>query len=630
MSNIVDTLKENVAKAVKELYGADFEANKVNISSTRKGVEGDYTVLVFPFSKAARKKPEVIGEEIGNYLVAHLDSVAKFEISKGFLNLFVSDNIWSSILDNIYKHPNFGTQPANGEKVMVEYSSPNTNKPLHLGHIRNILLGWSTAKTLVAAGYDVNKVQIVNDRGVHICKSMWAWENFGNGATPESTGLKGDHLIGKYYVLFNQKFEKEYTDWQDSAVAQEKYQFWLASEGGQRVVKEKDSSDLSKHFFKSIYKNKYFNAESIIGGEVKAMLRKWEDKDPKIYQLWETMNGWVYAGFNETYKNLGVHFDKNYYESNTYLLGKDIIERGLEKGTFYKKEDGSTWADLRNVNLDEKIVLRSDGTSVYMTQDMGTAQVRYQDFGAKKMIYVVGNEQDYHFQVLFEILKKLEEPYAEGLHHLSYGMVELPSGKMKSREGRVVDADDLMEEVQAIAKKVAEESGGLSGLPEETITNIHRQIGLGALKFFMLKVSPTKGMVFNPEDSVDMQGQTGPFIQYATMRTKALKRRAKDTIDITLSGNYTDVQEIEQELLLTLQKYPNIVVKAAEAYNPAEVANYIYSVAKLYNRFYYQCPILKEEVSVEAKAFRYKLSGIAGHVLESGLDLLGIEAPEFM
>ena len=630
MSSIVDTLKEHVAKAVKDLYSADFDANKVNISPTRKDVEGDYTVLVFPFSRIARKKPEAIGEDIGNYLVENVDSVAAFNIIKGFLNLTVSDNLWATMLDNLSSQENYGYHPKNGEKVMVEYSSPNTNKPLHLGHIRNILLGWSSSKIFEAAGYEVVKVQIINDRGVHICKSMWAWEHFGNGETPESTNIKGDHLIGKYYVLFNQKLEEEYTNWQSTEAGQTKYQTWLSSDAGQKTVKEQATDELSAYFFKSIFKNKYFNEVSEIGKDVKEMLLKWEDNDPEVRGLWQKMNGWVYAGFNETYKNLGVYFDKEYYESNTYLLGKDSIEAGLEAGIFYKKEDGSTWIDLTDAKLDEKIVLRSDGTSVYMTQDLGTAQKRYEDFGVSKMTYVVGNEQDYHFKVLFEILKRLGEPYADGLHHLSYGMVELPTGKMKSREGKVVDADDLMEEVQAISKTVAKESGGLDGLDEEMIANIHRQIGLGALKFFMLKVNPRKGMVFNPADSVDMQGQTGPFIQYATMRTKALKRRAKDSIDASLSGNYTDVQEIEQELLLAIQQFPDVIQKAAEAYNPSEIANYTYNIAKLYNRFYYKCPILKAELGAEVKAFRYKLSSLAGHVMETGLDLLGIEAPEFM
>ncbi len=629
MSNITDTLKENVAKAVKSLYGADFEAKKVNISPTRKEIEGDYTILVFPFAKIARKRPEAIGEEIGQYLVENMDAVAKFNIIKGFLNLSVSDNLWASMLNNMLGQADFGTHPKNGEKVMVEYSSPNTNKPLHLGHVRNILLGWSCAKILDAAGYDVTRVQIINDRGVHICKSMLTWELYGNGETPESSGMKGDHMIGKYYVLFDKKFQEEYKVWQKSKAALARYKTWINSEAGQKAVKEQGTNELEAHFYKSVYKNKYFNDESEIGQKVNEMLIKWENNDPEIRALWQKMNGWVYAGFNETYKNLGVSFDDIYYESNTYLLGKDTIEAGLEKGLFFKKEDNSVWIDLTDAKLDEKLVLRSNGTSVYMTQDMGTAQQRYKDHGVSKMIYVVGNEQEYHFKVLFEILKRLEEPYAAGLHHLSYGMVELPDGKMKSREGKVVDADDLMVEVQAAVKAVSEESGGLVGLPEETITDIHRQIGLGALKFFILKINPRRGMIFNPAESVEIQGQTGPFIQYATMRTKAVERKAKD-IDLSFSDNYTDVQDIEQELLLMLQKFPKIIAKAANTYSPAEVANYSYEVAKIFNRFYNLCPILKADNPLEVKAFRLKLCQLTGKVLVKGLDLLGMESPDYM
>ena len=626
--SITDTLKEQVAAAVKELYGADFEAKKVNVSPTRKGVKGDYTVNVFPFARVARKKPEAIADDIGNYLKENMSQIADFEAVKGFLNLEVSNNLWATMLDGFMQHKQFGIAPKNGEKVMVEYSSPNTNKPLHLGHIRNNLLGWSTAKILEAAGYDVVKVQVINDRGVHICKSMWAWENFGNGETPENTGTKGDHLIGKYYVMFNNKLQEEFAVWKNTEEAKAKFLEWLSSEGGQKSSEDLDSDDLKPHFFKS-YKNKYFNNNSPIGAAVKEMLQKWEAKDPQVYQLWETMNSWVYAGFNETYKNLGVSFDQNYYESETYLLGKDTIELGLEKGLFYKIEDGSTWIDLTDVKLDKKIVLRSDGTSVYMTQDLGTAQKRYEDYGVSKMIYVVGDEQDYHFNVLFEILKRLEEPYADGLYHLSYGMVELPTGKMKSREGKVVDADDLMEEVQAIAKSVAEESGGLAGMDETIVEQIHKQIGLGALKYFMLKVNPKKGMVFNPEESVDFHGQTGPFIQYACMRTRALARKAGE-YDTTLANTYTDVTTQEQELMLAIQQFPKTIQKAAEQYKPSEIANYIYNVAKLFNRFYKECPILRSDTAPNAKSFRMNLSQVTGQVLETGLDLLGIEAPEYM
>lgn len=630
MSNITDTLKLGVAKAVKALYHADFDANKVNISPTRKEIAGDYTILVFPFSKIARKKPEMIGEEIGKYLVENIESVADFNVIKGFLNIVVSNNLWATMLNNMLQQSNYGIQPKNGEKVMVEYSSPNTNKPLHLGHVRNNLLGWSCSKILDAAGYEVVKVQIINDRGVHICKSMWAWKQFGNGETPNSSGTKGDHLIGKYYVLFNKKFVAEYEEWLKTDAANSKYQAWLNSEGGQRAVKDNDPTKYDKRkLFKSNYKNKYFSENSPIGAAVNEMLVKWEEGDQDVRELWAMMNGWVYDGFNETYKNLGVSFDKVYYESNTYLLGKGTVEEGLAKSLFYKKKDASVWIDLTEAGLDEKLLLRSNGTSVYMTQDIGTAQQRYKDFGVNKMIYVVGNEQEYHFKVLFEILKRMGEPYAKGLYHLSYGMVELPTGKMKSREGTVVDADDLMREVQKMSKQIAEESGGLAGLPDDVISDIHRQIGLGALKFFILKVNPRKGMVFNPAESVEMQGQTGPFIQYATMRTKALQRKAAD-LNMDAANDYTDVQDIEQELLLILQRFPDVVIKAADTYNPAEVANYCYEVAKTFNRFYNLCPILKPDNSDATKAFRLKVSQLTGHVLATGLDLLGIEAPDYM
>lgn len=629
MSSIVNTLKEQVSAAVQALYGASFPADKVNVSPTRKDVEGDYTVLIFPFAKVGRKAPEAIAQDIGDYLMTHLDAVAGYNVVKGFLNIVVSNNMWGDSLQQMLDQPRFGFSARKGEKVMVEYSSPNTNKPLHLGHVRNILLGWSTAQILDAAGYDVVKVQVVNDRGVHICKSMLAWERFGNGETPQSAGLKGDHLIGKYYVLFEQKFQIEYKEWQQSEAGQAAFTSWQNSEKGQKAIAE-GLADPATHFFKKVYKNTYFNTHSSLGRDVKAMLQQWENNDPTVRALWQKMNGWVYEGFQATYDQLGVSFDKVYYESDTYLYGKDAIAQGLESGLFFQKEDGSTWCDLTDAHLDEKIVLRSDGTSVYITQDIGTAQQRYQDFEVSKMIYVVGNEQDYHFQVLFEILKRLGEPYADGLYHLSYGMVELPEGKMKSREGTVVDADDLMAEVAAQAKIVAEEGGGLAGLDEATVTPIFHQIGMGALKFFILKVNPRKGMVFNPAESVELQGQTGPFIQYATMRTKALKRRAEGKLDLSAASNYTAVEDIEQELILALQQFPAVIQKAADTYNPSEVANYIYSIAKLYNRFYYQCPVLKSDTPAEAQAFRYQLSSLAGHVMETGLQLLGIEAPAYM
>lgn len=629
MKKITDLIKESVADAVQTLYGQAVSVEKVNLSPTRKGVEGDYTIIVFPYSRIARKKPVAIGEDIGQYLVENVPHIEAFNVIKGFLNLTISASFWTSFLTSILGQEDYGYHPKNGEKVMVEFSSPNTNKPLHLGHIRNNLLGWSVSKILAAAGHEVVKVQIINDRGVHICKSMVAWQKFGNGETPESSGMKGDFFVGKYYVLFDKILRAEYADWQKTEPAQAKYQDWLASVGGQKAQKEKKTADLAAYFFKSVYKNKYFNEHSLIGAEVKAMLVKWEANDPEIRRLWETMNGWVYSGFETTYKNLGVSFDKYYYESNTYLLGKDIIEKGLSKEVFYKEKDGSVWADLTDVKLDKKIVLRSDGTSVYMTQDLGTAQLRYSDFGTKKMVYVVGDEQEYHFQVLFEILKRVDEPYAGGLYHLSYGMVDLPTGKMKSREGKVVDADDLMKEVIEEAQKQSAERGTIADLSSAEQGGIIRKIGLGALKFFIIKVNPKKRMVFNPAESVDMQGQTGPYVQNAYVRTQSVMRKAGN-YDTTLANNYTNVQPAEKELLLLLQQFPSTIKHAAATYNPADIANYAYELAKTYHKFWHDVPMLRSTVPPTAKAFRLNLSKMVGITLKNALDLLGIEVMDFM
>ena len=504
MINIVQHLEMGVLEGVQQLYDASVDSKQVNISGTRKEFDGDYTVVVFPFTRAARKKPEVIGQELGEYLVANSEHITDFNVIKGFLNLSISDTYWKGFLEGMYENADYGKHAPTGKKAMVEFSSPNTNKPLHLGHIRNILLGWSTAKILEAAGNEVYKVQIINDRGIAICKSMLAWQKFGDGATPESLGKKSDHFVGHFYVLFEQKFKAEYADWQ-------------ASDKGKAVFKElkKDGQDEAA-FFKG-YKNKYFNEYSALGKEARDMLLEWEAKEESVIALWKKMNGWVYAGFEETYDKLGVNFDKLYYESNTYLLGKDIVEQGLQNKAFYQKDDGSVWADLEDAKLDHKIVLRSDGTSVYMTQDLGTAQLRYKDFGVEKMIYVVADEQNYHFQVLFEILKRLGEPYADGLHHLSYGMVDLPSGKMKSREGTVVDADDLVAEVIKEAKNGTAERGDIDAFSATEQAEIIRKIGMAALKYFIVKVNPKRRMIFDPKESVDMQGDTGPYIQYLSL-----------------------------------------------------------------------------------------------------------------
>lgn len=647
--NITDTIQSGVVQAVKSLYDANFTADSVNLSPTRKEFEGDYTVVVFPYTKIARKKPEQIGEELGQYLKDQVAEIADFNVIKGFLNLEVSDSFWTAFLDDIYAKEDFGRQPANGQKVMVEFSSPNTNKPLHLGHIRNILLGWSTSQILDAAGYEVVKVQVVNDRGIAICKSMLAWQRFGEGATPASTGQKPDHFVGHYYVKFEQAFKEEYKAWQDSEAGQQAFASWKADEKAvkkaEKALEEKtrkakgkaeregkafDPSEytLEKHFFGSIYKNTYFNEHSELGQAAKAMLLKWEAGDEEVIALWKQMNGWVYEGFDETYERLGVEFDKLYYESDTYLLGKDTIKAGLQDGVFYEKEDGSVWIDLTGAKLDHKLVLRSDGTSVYITQDIGTAQERYKDFGVDKMVYVVADEQDYHFQVLFETLKRLGGPYADGLHHLSYGMVDLPSGKMKSREGTVVDADDLMAEVITEARQNTEERDTLDDLNKEEREAIIRQIGLAALKFFIIKVQPQKRMVFDPKESVDMQGQTGPYVQNAYVRIQSVLRKGGEQ-DLQAAAEYTKLETIEKALAGQLYAFPGIIQEAAANYDPSGVANYCYDLAKQYHRFYHDFSILNAE-SDAAKAFRLKLSQAVAHTLKTGMQLLGIEMPARM
>lgn len=642
-------IQSGVAKAVKSLYDADVTADSVTISPTRKEFEGDYTVVVFPYTKMARKKPEQIGAELGQYLKEQVAHIADFNVIKGFLNLEVSDSFWSAFLEDIYANGDFGRQPANGQKVMVEFSSPNTNKPLHLGHIRNILLGWSTSQILDAAGYEVVKVQVVNDRGIAICKSMLAWQRFGEGATPASTAQKSDHFVGHYYVKFEQAFKEEYKAWQAGLEGQQAFAEWKADEKAVKKAEkalqekirkasakaEREGSDfdpagytLEKYFFGTVYKNTYFNQHSPLGTAAKEMLLKWEAGDEEVLALWKKMNGWVYQGFEETYDRLGVEFDKLYYESDTYLLGKDTIQQGLKKEVFYEKEDGSVWIDLTSAKLDHKLVLRSDGTSVYITQDIGTAQERHKDFGVDKMVYVVADEQDYHFQVLFETLKRLGEPYADGLHHLSYGMVDLPSGKMKSREGTVVDADDLMAEVIAEARQNTEDRDTLNDLDQAGRETIIRQIGLAALKFFIIKVQPQKRMVFDPKESVDMQGQTGPYVQNAYVRIQSVLRKGGDQ-DLKASAGYTTLEGIEKAIANQLYAFPSVIQEAAEQYDPSGVANFCYDLAKQYHRFYHDFSILNAE-SDAAKAFRLKLSQAVAHTLKTGMALLGIEMPERM
>lgn len=594
--NIEENISKAVVGAVKSLYGIEVAKNGIQLQKTKSDFEGDITLVVFPFTKTARKQPEVIGNEIGQWLTENTDIVDKYNVIKGFLNLSISKDNWISTLNNIYNDKKYGTKEETPESplMMIEYSSPNTNKPLHLGHVRNNLLGYSISQIQKANGWKVVKTNIVNDRGIHICKSMLAWLKYGNGETPASTGMKGDHLIGKYYVEFDKHYKAELKELQAKGMSEDE---------------AKANSSLMK--------------------EAQAMLLKWEQNDPEIRSLWQMMNEWVYAGFDETYKRLGVDFDKIYYESNTYLEGKEKVEEGLKKGIFYRREDGSVWANLTSDGLDEKLLLRSDGTSVYMTQDIGTAKLRYQDYPIDKMVYVVGNEQNYHFQVLSLLLDKLGFKWGKELVHFSYGMVELPNGKMKSREGTVVDADDLMDGMIEEAAQTSAALGKLENCTKEEINNINRMVGLGALKYFILKVDPRKNMTFNPEESIDFNGNTGPFIQYTCARIKSILRKASEQgIDIKEVKGIT-LQEKEVSLIQNLTSYPSIVEQAGKDFSPALIANYVYDLVKEYNQFYQTSPILKEE-NAETMNMRLMLSACTVKVIESGMSLLGIEMPEKM
>ena len=615
MKNAASLIQHHLTLAVKELYGLDISDSLLPITPTRKEFQGDFTVVTFPLTKLAKKKPEIIGEELGQILARDFSELDSFNVIQGFLNLSLIPAFWNSFVLSLQDNPSFGELPANGEKVLVEFSSPNTNKPLHLGHIRNILIGWSVSKILKAAGFDVFNVQIINDRGIAICKSMLARKIWGAGKTPQNTGIKGDFFVGSYYVLFEQKFQEEYAAWQLTTEAREVFE----------SKKKEDQSELA--FFKS-YKDLYFNAYSELGKQAAEMLRNWEAGEEETIATWSQMNQWVYAGFDHTYQLLGVHFDKLYYESETYLLGKDIVQAGIEKSVFYKEADGSVWIDLTDVKLDKKVVLRKDGTSVYITQDLGTAELRYDDFKANKMIYVVADEQNYHFQVLFEIAKKLKVPYAEGLHHLSYGMVDLPTGKMKAREGTVVDADDLIAEVVLEARKNSEERGVLADLTDAERSEIIRKIGLAALKYFIIKVQPQKRMTFDPKESVDMQGQTGPYIQNAFVRIQSVERKAGD-FDATIAGNYLEFVLEEREIIQQLYQYPNVIEESALQYDPSAIANFAYALAKNYHRFYHEHSILKAD-DLAVRSFRLCMSKAVGSVLNHSMNLLGIEMPDKM
>ena len=604
--NLEKQLTEAIVKAVKALYDADITPEQVSLQKTRPDFEGHLTLVTFPLLRISKRKPEDTGEDIALWLVENTDLVATFNIVKGFLNLIIAPQKWIELLDSIHADAHYGLTASTEESplVMIEYSSPNTNKPLHLGHVRNNLLGWAVAQIAEANGNRVVKTNIVNDRGIHICKSMLAWQKYGNGETPQSSGKKGDHLIGDYYVAFDKHYRAE--------VATLKAQ--LLEEG----VNSEEAETRAKE-------------EAPLMVEAREMLRKWEQGDPEVRGLWRKMNEWVYAGFDETYKALGVSFDKIYYESDTYLEGKEKVEEGLEKGIFYRRPDGSVWADLTADGLDEKLLLRSDGTSVYMTQDIGTAKLRYQDYPISKMIYVVGNEQNYHFQVLSLLLDKLGFEWGKNLVHFSYGMVELPNGKMKSREGTVVDADDLVEGMIAQARQTMDEAGKNADMSEEEKQEVARIVGLGALKYFLLKVDARKNMVFNPEESIDFNGNTGPFIQYTYARIRSILRKAQDAgIDLpaTLPTGVA-LSTKEEEIIQQLADFAAVVRAAGEDFSPSAIANYCYDLVKNYNQFYHEFQILREE-NADVRAFRLVLSQNVAKVVRLGMGLLGIEMPERM
>ncbi len=582
-------IKSGLQQAFKACFDADIDIQAIKLEPTNPDFKGDFTFVVFPFLKQSKKNPEQTANDLGTFLSSNVPEISAYNVVKGFLNIELSQQLWL----NTFEAYTTTIQQPNSGKVLVEYSSPNTNKPLHLGHIRNNLLGYSVASVLQYSGYTVTKANLINDRGIHICKSMLAWQKSGNGETPESSGLKGDHLVGKYYVEFDKQYKVQINAMIEQGI-------------------DKDKAE----------------KEAPLMLEAQQMLRQWEAGDPEVIALWKTMNGWVYKGFEQTYKQLGVNFDQFYYESDTYLLGKDIINEGLEKKVFYKKPDGSVWIDLTDEGLDEKLVLRADGTSVYITQDIGTAQLKYEQFNCDKSIYVVGNEQDYHFKVLFLILKKLGKPWANGLYHLSYGMVDLPSGKMKSREGTVVDADDLMAEMIQTAKDKTEELGKTDGMEESEKTALYNTLGMGALKFFMLRVDPQKRMLFNPQESIDFQGDTGPFVQYTYARIRSMVRAATPN-ELTDSYNISQLRDSEKELIKTLSSFEKTIHDAASEYNPAALCSFALSVAKSFNRVYNDVSFLKE-TDAEIRKFRLQLANQTASTLSISLGLLGIHCPERM
>lgn len=591
--SIVNKIRSAVVRVLKELYGTEFPGTDLTINSTKPEFEGDYTLVLFSFVKTLKKPPEALGKEIGEALCAKEPGLFQsYNVIKGFLNLVITDSWWLQFLETTQGNRQFGLKSPNGQTVMVEYSSPNTNKPLHLGHLRNNFLGWSVARILEESGYKVIKSCIVNDRGIHICKSMIAWELFANGATPATAGMKGDHFVGAYYVKFNDEYKRQVEA--------------LVSGGMKKEEAEK---------------------EAPIMKQTQQMLLDWEAGKPEVIDLWKKMNGWVYEGFDVTYKRIGSDFDITYYESDTYLLGKKSVEEGLEKGVFTRKEDGSVWADLTEDGLDEKLVLRKDGTSVYMTQDLGLAQQKYEQYHYDQSIYVVGDEQNYHLKALKLILKKMGKPYADGVYHLSYGMVELPTGRMKSREGTVVDADDLVEEMVNVARKKTEELGKVEDFTEQELKELYDTLALGALKFYLLRVDPKKRMIFNPEESIDFHGFTGPFIQFIHARIRSIFRREKgDSGMLPLTGK---LLKLERDLIILLEQYPVILEQACAEHNPSVIAIYLYDVAKTYSSFYTEHKVLNAE-SPEKKQLRLQISGLTANVIAAGMGLLGIRVPERM
>jgi len=594
---IQEQILSDIQNAFKALFDHELNQDELVLQPTRKEFAGTYTFVMFPYLKITKSSPEEGGKKIGEYLNEHSTAVKGYNVVKGFLNLEVTETLWLQVFQGLYGNEEVGQLPSNGQRVMVEYSSPNTNKPLHLGHLRNNFLGFSISEILAANGYEVIKANLVNDRGIHICKSMVAYQRIGNGETPESNGLKGDHLAGKYYVAFDREYKRQVADLMadghPEARAKQMAPWMLAAQD---------------------------------------MLRKWEAGDKEVVDLWNQMNQWVYQGFNETYKRMGVLFDKFYYESETYLLGKDIVEEGLKKGIFYKKNDGSVWVDLSEEGLDEKLVLRADGTSVYITQDLGTADLKYRDFGFNKSVYVVGNEQDYHFDVLFKIMRKLERPFGDGLYHLSYGMVDLPTGKMKSREGTVVDADDLMQEMIETAESHTKELGKIDGFSEDQARELYETLGMGALKYFLLKVDPKKRMLFNPQESIEFQGNTGPFIQYSHARIASIIRKA-DQIGVDYkNADFTQIeklQDAEQDLIIVLNDFEKKIKTAGEELSPSVVAQYLFDLAKEYNRFYADLPIFNED-NILVQTFRVALSVQVAKTIKRGMQLLGVKVPDRM